>query len=116
VATILLVEDQAIVRRAVSRSLKRHGYDVVEAENGRQALDLLSTIAEPDLIISDIDMPEMNGVDFFKSLQASKPELAKKFVFHSASEPSADLGHVKLLSKPMLVKDFVDAIAPMIGA
>ena len=60
--TILVVDDEANIRRYLSHELKRKGYIVFEASNGREALDL-TRAHHPDLITLDIQMPELNGID-----------------------------------------------------
>jgi two-component system cell cycle sensor histidine kinase/response regulator CckA len=77
--TILLVEDEDIVRNVVARKLKRKGYRVIEASHGREAVELAKNFAEPiDLILTDIVMPGMNGrkmVDEIGSLRSRVPVL-----------------------------------------
>ncbi len=71
---VLVVDDSHIVRRLVTQALEEAGVKVVTAENGRQALKCIAE-QRPDLIISDLDMPEMNGIDFCKTLHAD-PDLS----------------------------------------
>jgi two-component system cell cycle sensor histidine kinase/response regulator CckA len=74
--TILLVEDEQAVRRLVRDMLVRHGYRVVEAENGRQALQLFQAHQhEIALLLTDVVMPEMNGRDLARHLRACRPDL-----------------------------------------
>jgi len=66
-ATILLIEDDASVRRVLARVLEDAGYQVSEAATGRQGLAQLH--AQPvDLVLTDLDMPEMNGLDVILEL------------------------------------------------
>lgn len=70
VKTILFVEDSPTMRRIIANSLKRLGYtDIIEAENGVDALDKIEgkTI---DLLVTDWNMPEMNGADLVKNIRA----------------------------------------------
>jgi two-component system cell cycle sensor histidine kinase/response regulator CckA len=72
---VLLVEDNSVVRGLVSRALKRHGYRVVEADSGQQALALAETVREPiDLILSDVVMPGMQGPELVAQLKATRPQ------------------------------------------
>ncbi|TGN11757.1 response regulator [Leptospira ilyithenensis] len=68
---ILIIDDSQAQRKLVRISLERGGYDIVEAENGAQGLELLS----PDLklIVCDVNMPVMDGAEFVKKLRASDP-------------------------------------------
>ena len=68
--TILLVEDEAAVRRSIERTLRAHGYTVVPAEDGEAALEWLRTRrGEVDLVISDLVMPRMGGYRLYQSLR-----------------------------------------------
>lgn len=68
VKSIMTVEDSASVREMISFTLMGAGYDVVEAQNGKDALDKLSVFAV-DMIITDLNMPTMNGVELTQSLR-----------------------------------------------
>jgi CheY-like chemotaxis protein len=68
--TALLVDDEATIRETVSRALGADGWQVVEAENGRVALDRLA-VARPSLILLDLMMPVMDGFDFLVELHAN---------------------------------------------
>ncbi len=66
--TVMIVDDSSSVRNVVGIALKGAGYDVLAAEDGKKALDLL-TGQKVHLIISDVNMPNMNGIDFVKNLK-----------------------------------------------
>ncbi len=71
---ILVVDDSALIRKMVSRSLEEAGFQVIIAENGKQAFTRIKE-RQPDLIISDIKMPEMDGIEFCKKTH-DDPNLA----------------------------------------
>jgi len=73
-ATILLVEDEELLRAGVQEVLEIQGYKVISAPDGQQALAIL-TAESIDLIITDLVMPKMDGVDFVKQLREIKPDL-----------------------------------------
>jgi two-component system chemotaxis response regulator CheY len=73
--TILIVDDSSSLRSVVGTALKGAGYDVIEAEDGKVALSKLNG-QKIHLIISDVNMPNMNGIEFLK---ASKQIPAYKF-------------------------------------
>lgn len=73
--TILIVDDSSSLRSVVGTALRGAGYDVIEAEDGRDALTKLDG-QKIHLIISDVNMPNMNGIEFLK---ASKQIPAYKF-------------------------------------
>src|SRR5581483_1051831 len=62
--TVLVVEDEAEIRGAVTEALEMHGYTVVPAANGQVALDLLRSNHLPDLILLDLTMPVKDGYTF----------------------------------------------------
>ena len=74
--SFLIVDDSASMRQLVSFTLKDAGFDVVAAENGKEALAKLST-AKVDMVITDLNMPEMDGITLIRELR-SRPAL--KFV------------------------------------
>jgi two-component system chemotaxis response regulator CheY len=74
--TFLIVDDSASMRQLVSFTLKDAGFDVIAAENGKEALAKLPG-AKIDMVITDLNMPEMDGITLIRELR-SRPEL--KFV------------------------------------
>jgi PAS domain S-box-containing protein len=75
-ATILLVEDERPVRSTVRRLLERHGYKVLEAANGHEALDLVASgDSEIDLVLSDMVMPGMGGTELASKVRTIAPKL-----------------------------------------
>ncbi|MCG8592360.1 MAG: PAS domain-containing protein [Proteobacteria bacterium] len=72
--TILVVEDESAIRRLVVETLARKGYEVLEASNGREALELASRYDAPiDLLVTDVVMPEMSGPELCQHLQRERP-------------------------------------------
>ncbi len=71
-ADLLIVDDELGMRQFLTHLFQRHGHVVRAAENGRQAMELLR--AEPaDLIISDVRMPDMNGIELLRSARELFP-------------------------------------------
>ncbi len=67
--TCLVVDDSSIIRKVARRILEGFGFDIVEAQDGREALEkCLGTM--PDAILLDWNMPVMNGIDFLRALRA----------------------------------------------
>lgn len=112
--TILVVEDEIAVRDVVCRILLRKGYQVLEAANGHEALEIAGSHAtEIDLVLSDMVMPEMGGVELAKQLRARNPEL--KVVLTSgysdeALEGEVDSRSIDFLSKPFSPGDLVSIV------
>ena len=81
----MVVDDSAVIRK-VSRALfESQGFDVSEAENGQQALDLCRG-ALPDLILLDWHMPVMGALDFLAAMRAI-PSSKRPFVLYCTTEP-----------------------------
>lgn len=72
--TILLVEDEDLLREGVQEILEHNGYTVVQASNGVQALAYMDQMAV-SLVISDLVMPRMSGVDFIRQMRERFPQL-----------------------------------------
>lgn len=66
----LVVDDSRAVRRIIGEMLKELDFEIVEAENGRRALEQLAAHGCPDVILVDWNMPEMNGFDFLVAARA----------------------------------------------
>ncbi|HEV3483446.1 MAG TPA: response regulator [Candidatus Acidoferrales bacterium] len=68
----LVIDDSSTMRLILTRFLAKMGFQVVEAANGREALQRLRDMGRPDLVLVDWNMPEMNGVDFVRSVRADR--------------------------------------------
>ena len=66
----LVVDDSATMRQILKEYLKKLGFGVTEAVNGREALDVLKGMATADLVLVDWNMPEMDGVSFVRAVRA----------------------------------------------
>ena len=72
IKTVLIADDSPIIRDLVSETLRAHGVHVIEAADGQQAFDLALTLPHLDLVVSDVEMPRMGGIDLVRALRASK--------------------------------------------
>jgi len=68
----LVIDDSRATRRVIGQYLRELGYDVVEAGDGQQGIDVLEEQGQPDVIMVDWNMPVMNGLDFIKTVRANK--------------------------------------------
>src|SRR5579875_575271 len=70
---ILIADDAAFMRMRCGRMLTEHGFEVVEAENGREAVEKYQAL-EPDVVLLDITMPEMDGLQALRAIKAIDPQ------------------------------------------
>jgi CheY-like chemotaxis protein len=115
---ILVVDDESIVVEISKRKLEERGYEVMTASNGQEALECLKSKI-PDLILLDIQTPEMNGYTFI--MEKSKiPEYVDIPVIvltaYNEMEPLFQRHGVKAyLVKPLKLQDLVDKVAQVVG-
>ena len=89
-AKALVVDDSRAVRMILARTLKELGFEVREAANGREALDVIETEKTAvSLVLADWNMPEINGLELLKRLR-QKPELASLVVVMVTTETELD--------------------------
>jgi CheY-like chemotaxis protein len=110
-AQILVIEDDDDLRVVVSDLLADLGYQVASAVNGRDALDYLRSHRPPSLIVLDLMMPVMDGVEFCRR-RLRDPELRSIpiFLFTSRGHSIANISAVRVLKKPLMVDEFIDAV------
>jgi two-component system, cell cycle sensor histidine kinase and response regulator CckA len=116
--TVLLVEDEPMVRTVAERALTRHGYKVITAANGEEALEVIERGEDIALMISDVVMPGMDGPTTVREARKSRPDLPILFMSGYAEEQlrkSIDLDKVAFLPKPFSVQELAEA-APAIEA
>ncbi|MHA1915590.1 MAG: response regulator [Promethearchaeota archaeon] len=114
---VLLVEDNPNILKYLKDVLEYNECEVITAENGKEGLEVLSIQTEiPDLIISDILMPEMNGYDFFNEIY-NEPSLCQiPFIFLSALDSAEDIRMGKMsgaddyITKPINEEDFIATV------
>ena len=111
--TVLLVEDEAMVRTVAERALTRHGYTVLVAENGEAALEILEREGKVDLMISDVVMPTMDGPTTVREARKLNPDLPILFISGYAEEQlrkSIDIPNVSFLAKPFSVQQLAETV------
>ena len=101
---VLVVDDEGAVRRFAVRVLEREGYSVVEAKDGLEALEAVCQgEVSFEVVISDIVMPRMNGVELMQKLATSHPELPVILMSGYATTALSELGIAapcSILAKP----------------
>jgi two-component system chemotaxis response regulator CheY len=118
---VLVADDSRVMRQIVMRTLRQAGYghvDVVEAANGAEGLALCAD-EQPDLVLSDWNMPEMTGIEFLRSLRSQGDARPFGFVTSEGSpamrDTAAEAGALFLIAKPFNADTFRDALEPVLG-
>jgi two-component system cell cycle sensor histidine kinase/response regulator CckA len=117
--TVLLVEDEPMVRTVAERALTRHGYTVITAANGEDALEQLARMETVDLLISDVVMPVMDGPTMVGEARKSHPDVPILFMSGYAEEQlrkSIDLEKVAFLPKPFSMQELAEAVRGVLAS
>ncbi|MGJ3626411.1 response regulator [Sphingomonas sp. MMS24-JH45] len=114
--TILLVEDEDMVRAVAERALARQGYTVVAAENGEAALELIDGVDRPRLVVSDVMMP-MTAPRSPRTCGASIPAFQSVMSGYAEEQlrRSIDLDNVSFLPKPFSVQQLAEAVRDVLA-
>ena len=110
---ILMVEDSDVVRMVLERVIADRGYDIVAAEDSERALELLQHEAPFDLLLSDIVLPGMNGVDLAARIQELQPSIRVLFMSGYPREHRVD--PALLLAKPFSNESLLAKIESTLG-
>lgn len=113
--TVLIVEDETLMREALQEILENRGFRALEAKHGQDALLIMAEVV-PDLIISDISMPLMDGLTFFRKVRENPDWVSIPFIFLTARGErqqileGKDLGAEDYLVKPVPPDELLRAI------
>ena len=117
---ILVVEDEDAVRIFATEALKRQGYEVLQASDGYEALDVMEeNDFKVDLVVSDVKMPEMDGPTLYRELRQQRPDL--KFIFVSGYADNAFENQLEpgseyvFLPKPYTLAQIAETVKENIG-
>lgn len=88
---VLVIDDSRAIRSILRRILRDMQFEVLEASNGREALEVLAASDPPDLVMVDWNMPEMNGLEFIKAVRADERYRALPLLMVTSE---SELGHV----------------------
>ena len=118
--TILVVEDNVLMRKLFVRCLEEGGYAVDETDDPRTVLDRMRA-RTPDLVVMDVVMPNLSGVELIKQIRADRqlaptPVIAVTNLGTPADKRRlADAGFDAHVSKPIKPKDFLETVAAMLS-
>jgi two-component system, chemotaxis family, chemotaxis protein CheY len=117
---ILVADDSRAMRMIVIRTLRQAGFgghEVIEAENGREALGLVGELV-PDLILADWNMPELTGMELLGTLRLRGDATPFCFVTSAGSEEMSDqavaAGALGLVAKPFTAEVLRDMLSPVV--
>lgn len=118
---ILVVDDSKAMRLIVKRTLRQAGFGdhtVKEASNGLEALDIVDEWV-PDLILSDWNMPEMNGIELLQKLNGDGSKVKFGFVTSEGTgemrRKAAEEGALFLIAKPFKADTFAEVLSPVMS-
>jgi two-component system chemotaxis response regulator CheY len=118
---ILIVDDSKAMRMIIARTLKQAGFDsheVVQASNGAEALEVIAS-ENPDLVLSDWNMPEMLGIDLLKNVRAGGNEVRFGFITSESSaetkQLATDNGADFILTKPFTAESIEMTLEPFLA-
>ena len=116
---VLVVDDEELVRDLTVLVLERAGYDVVSAASARQALELLEAHSI-DLVVSDVVMPDLTGVELLAEMRERWPDLPVVLMTGGSPEPertakALELGAAGIVFKPYSHAELRDAVAAALG-
>ncbi len=115
--TVMVVDDEPMIRKMVSSALKTSGYVVVDADSPQQAIGMMESHPALDLLVTDVVMPDVNGCELAERMRLKRPEL--KVLFMSGYEPEAAQAGaagsgVGFLQKPFRVSDLIARVQQML--
>lgn len=117
--TILLVEDEQAVRALAVRVLRRRGFQVIEAADGKDALRLAEQASQPiDLLVTDLIMPGVDGPALATRLLPSRPTMRVLFMsgyMEQDVRERSDITHADFLGKPFLPEDLIGKVEAILA-
>jgi CheY-like chemotaxis protein len=114
---VLIVEDERVSRQALGHLLSRFGYRVEMAESAEEALTLIRGRMRPDVVLLDVDLPGMNGLELLAELRAMMPDVVSILLTGADREtvwPATSRG-VPYLRKPIDFDHLLDVLGQRVG-
>jgi CheY-like chemotaxis protein len=110
VARILVVDDEEVILALTCRMLILHGYEVLRASGSRQALEAVNNNHPIDLIVSDNQMPGVQGTDLINQIKQFSPQTACVLMTAGEIKPEHIPDGVPVLSKPFSIKCLISTV------
>ncbi len=114
--TLLVVDDEPLIRMLTTFLLRESGFDVLEAKNGVKALEVLASGHHVDLILTDVRMPVMDGIELSSRLGSSHPGLPILFLSGETDPDGEALRGARCLKKPLTPQELVAAVNEVIDS
>lgn len=112
-AKILIIDDIEFTRNTIGKMLTRNGYEIIEAANGKEGIKMVEEHT-PDLVLTDILMPEMEGLETIQTLKRNQPQLPIIAITGSTDSPFLQIamkfGAAQGLNKPFKQAELLEAI------
>ncbi|TFI51481.1 response regulator [Mastigocladus laminosus UU774] len=112
-ALVLIIDDAAFSRRMIRKFLQVDGYEILEATNGREGLEMVHN-HKPNCILADLLMPDMNGFEFLQALQNEGLKIPTIIISadiqEAARNKSYNLGAVNFINKPPKEHELREAV------
>jgi len=120
VAKIIVIDDEASIAIMIKRMLEKAGHEVEIAFNGNEGLQLVEKF-QPDLLITDIVMPEKEGLELILELRKRNPKIkivaisgGGRFKYEGYLTSAKHLGATKVFQKPLNIKEFMTGISEIL--
>lgn len=115
---VLIIDDAAFSRRMLRRFLQSDGYEILEAANGREGLEIVHN-HQPNCVLADLLMPDMNGFEFLQALQEEGLNIPTIIISadiqEGARHQSYSLGAVNFINKPPKAQELRQAVQQVIN-
>jgi len=120
-AKILIVDDESEIRQMLKLMLEKEGYEVSEASNGNEAIEMFNEDPS-DLVITDLIMPEKEGLGTIREIRKNNPDVkiiaisgGHRFGLKSYLDASKTFGADMTFQKPLVLKDIREAIKDLLS-
>src|SRR4051812_14568141 len=115
---ILVVDDEEGLRQSLAANLELEGYEVIEASNGYDAIELVERMPF-DLVITDVRMPGINGVDAFREMRKLRPDIGvlvmTAFTLEKLVDEALGEGVYTVVTKPFAMDQLIGLVARVVG-